>query len=144
LRTLGVRLQRHRENGLKIARWLQTRPEVERVIHPALPEHPGHELWRRDFSGACGLFGCILKTHNRDALAAMLNHLRYFGMGYSWGGFESLLIPVQPRKSRTVTRWGPVGHTLRIHVGLEDPDDLIADLEAGFERLNGVLEKRWA
>ncbi len=136
LRTLGVRLRRHRENGLKIARWLRTRPEVERVIHPALPEHPGHALWQRDFTGACGLFGFTLKTQNREALEAMLNHLRYFGMGYSWGGFESLLIPTHPEKTRTATQWRPAGHTLRIHVGLEDPEDLIADLEAGFRRLN--------
>ena len=138
LRTLGVRLQRHQDSGLRIARWLQSRPEVDRVIHPALPEDPGHALWRRDFTGACGLFGFVLKPRDRRALAAMLKGLRYFGLGYSWGGYESLLIPVQPEKSRTATSWRAAGHTLRIHVGLEDPDDLITDLEAGFERFNQV------
>ena len=139
LRTLGVRLQRHQDSGLRIARWLQSRPEVDRVIHPALPEDPGYALWQRDFTGACGLFGFVLKTRDREALAAMLKGLRYFGLGYSWGGYESLLIPVQPEKTRTATRWQPAGHTLRIHVGLEDPDDLITDLEAGLQRLNEAL-----
>jgi len=139
LRTLGVRLRQHQQSALTIARWLQTRPEVARVLHPGLPDDPGHVLWQRDFSGACGLFGLILHTDSRPALAALLNHMRYFGMGYSWGGFESLLIPTYPHKLRSATRWTAPGYTLRMHVGLEDPADLIADLEAGFARLNAVL-----
>ncbi len=139
LRTLAVRLQRHQDSGLRIARWLQERPEVLRVMHPALPRDPGHGLWRRDFSGASGLFGFVLRPARREALAAMLNGMRYFGMGYSWGGYESLLIPTYPRKYRTATTWEPGGQTLRIHVGLEDPEDLTADLAAGLERLRRAV-----
>lgn len=135
LRTLGVRLQRHEANGLALARWLQERPEVRRVLHPALAEDPGHSLWRRDFSGASGLFGVVLEPVERPALAAMLDGLERFGMGYSWGGYESLILPTDPAAYRSATRWDEAGTCLRIHAGLEDPDDLIADLEAGFERL---------
>lgn len=138
LRTLAVRLERHQRSALAIARWLEERPEVLRVIHPALPGDPGHGLWKRDFGGACGLFGFVLRPVSREALAAMLEGMTLFGMGWSWGGFESLLIPVQPEHIRTVTPWAPGGPTLRMHVGLEDVDDLLADLEAGFERLNGA------
>lgn len=136
-RTLGVRLPRHFESGLKVANWLQSRPEVARVMHPALPDDPGHALWKRDFTGASGLFGFIVKTDDRARVAAMLDGLELFGMGASWGGFESLLIPTWPQSNRSVTEWEAEGQTLRIHIGLEDPDDLIADLEAGFKRLNG-------
>jgi cystathionine beta-lyase len=135
MRTMAVRLQRHQDSGLRIGRWLQDRPEVLRVMHPALSADPGHGLWQRDFTGACGLFGFVLKPVSRQALAAMLDGMRYFGMGYSWGGYESLLIPTFPERYRTATHWEPGGQTMRIHVGLEDPQDLIADLEAGFERL---------
>ncbi len=135
LRTMGVRLQRHYESGMKIARWLAERPEVLRIMHPAMEDDPGHALWKRDFTGACGLFGFVLDTADRTALSAMLDNMTYFGMGYSWGGYESLLIPTWPEKSRSCYSWAPGGQTMRIHVGLEDPDDLIADLEAGFERL---------
>lgn len=138
LRTMGVRLARHHDSGLKIARWLAARPEVSRVMHPALPDDPGHALWKRDFSSACGLFGFVLKVKNQKALASMLEDLELFGMGYSWGGYESLLIPTWPEKSRVCDTWHPDGQTMRIHVGLEDPDDLIADLEAGFDRLNNA------
>jgi cystathionine beta-lyase len=136
-RTLGVRLPRHFESGLKVANWLQSRPEVARVMHPALPDDPGHALWKRHFTGASGLFGFIVKTDDRARVAAMLDGLELFGMGASWGGFESLLIPTWPQSNRSVTAWEAEGQTLRIHIGLEDPDDLIADLEAGFKRLNG-------
>jgi len=136
-RTMGVRLPRHFESGLKVANWLQGRPEVTRVMHPALPDDPGHALWKRDFTGASGLFGFIVKTDDRARIAAMLDGLELFGMGASWGGFESLLIPAWPQSNRTVTKWDAEGQTLRIHIGLEDPEDLIADLEAGFKRLNG-------
>ncbi len=135
LRTMGVRLQRHQESGFALARWLAGRPEVTRVMHPALENDPGHELWKRDFTGACGLFGFVIETDDQAALAAMLDGIKLFGMGYSWGGFESLLIPTEPQKARSATTWTQQGQAMRIHVGLEDPDDLIAELEAGFERL---------
>ena len=140
IRTLSVRLARHMETGLKLARWLEKRPEVARVIHPALPSHPGHALWKRDFTGASGLFSIELKLASEAALAAMLDGLELFGMGYSWGGFESLIIPQDPVKIRTATRWDAQGPMLRLHAGLEDPDDLIADLDAGFERLRACNE----
>lgn len=136
LRTMGVRMPRHHESGLKIARWLQERPEVIRVMHPGLPQDPGHERWKRDFTGASGLFGFVVKSDNPLKAAAMMDGLKFFGMGSSWGGFESLLIPASPEKNRTATDWNPGGFTMRIHVGLEDADDLIADLDAGFERYN--------
>lgn len=134
LRTMGVRLKAHHEAGLKVARHLASRPEVTRVMHPGLPDDPGHALWTRDFTGASGLFGFVLKPGPRAALKAMMDHLRYFGMGYSWGGFESLLIPTHPAKIRTATAWDDPGQAMRIHVGLEDVDDLIADLDAGLDR----------
>ncbi|UCH73253.1 MAG: cystathionine beta-lyase [Rhodospirillales bacterium] len=134
LRTMGVRLQRQQQSGLVLARWLADRPEVARVMHPALEGDPGHELWKRDFTGACSLFGFVLASDDMTALAAMMDGLQLHGMGASWGGYESLLIPTWPNKSRTATKWKETGQTMRIHVGLEDPDDLIADLEAGFER----------
>lgn len=138
LRTLGVRLARHQAAGLALARWLAARPEVIRVLHPALPGDPGHDLWRRDFTGASGLFGVVLRPVSNTAIAAMLEGLRHFALGYSWGGYESLMIPVFPEKNRTATTWNPGGPTLRVHAGLEDPDDLIEDLEAGFRRLAAV------
>ena len=135
LRTLSVRLARHQQSALELARWLKSRPEVARVLHPALPSDPGHALWRRDFTGASGLFAIILKPASHAALAAMLDGLSLFGMGYSWGGFESLILPFDPRDYRTATTWEADGPALRLHVGLEDVDDLKADLEAGFARL---------
>ena len=135
LRTLSVRLRRHEETGLALARWLQQRPEVEQVLHPALPDHPDHALWRRDFTGSTGLFGVILKPYPRPAVEAMLDGLRLFGKGFSWGGFESLVLLSDPSRIRTAVPWRAQGPLLRIHAGLEDPQDLIADLEAGFDRL---------
>jgi cystathionine beta-lyase len=135
LRSLGVRLERHQRSALGIARWLAERPEVARVIHPGLPSDPGHVLWKRDFSGASGLFSILLKPVPRERLAAMLDGLRLFGMGYSWGGFESLIVPFDPSAYRTATQWQVEGPALRLHIGLEDVDDLKADLEAGFARL---------
>jgi cysteine-S-conjugate beta-lyase len=137
LRTLSVRLARHQQSGLELARWLEARPEVARVLHPALPSDPGHQLWRRDFTGASGLFAIILNPAPHAALAAMLDGLSLFGMGYSWGGFESLILPFDPSDYRTVTKWQAEGPALRLHVGLEDVEDLKADLEAGFGRLAG-------
>ncbi|MBI08064.1 MAG: cystathionine beta-lyase [Rhodospirillaceae bacterium] len=135
LRTISVRMDRHHESGIRVAEWLQSRPEVSQVMHPALPQDPGHELWKRDFTGASGLFGFVLKEGDRTKLSAMMDHMELLGMGSSWGGYESLLIPSWPEQSRTVTNWEVSGQCMRIHVGLEDPDDLIADLEAGFERM---------
>lgn len=135
MRTMAVRLRRHHENGLVLARWLKDRPEVTRVMHPGLADDPGHELWKRDFSGAGGLFGFEMKSTRRAALAAMLDNMELFGMGYSWGGYESLLIPTWPYKERAVMKSNGSGQYMRIHVGLEDPEDLIADLQAGFDRL---------
>ena len=135
LRSLGVRLERHQKSGLELARWLAARPEVARVIHPALPTDPGHALWQRDFTGASGLFSIVLKKVSRAKLAAMLDGLSLFGMGYSWGGFESLILPFDPSTYRTATEWPVAGPALRLHIGLEDTDDLKADLDAGFARL---------
>jgi cystathionine beta-lyase len=135
LRSLGVRLERHQRSGLEIARWLAERPEVARVIHPALPSDPGHALWARDFTGASGLFSIALKPIARAKLAAMLDGLSLFGMGYSWGGFESLILPFDPTAYRTATEWRVEGPAVRLHIGLEDVEDLKADLDAGFARL---------
>jgi cystathionine beta-lyase len=138
LRTAAVRMREHERQGLALARYLASRPEVERVLHPAFPGHPGHEIWKRDFTGASGLFGIILKPCPKPAVDAMLDGMELFGMGYSWGGFESLIVPNEPAKLRTATRWDAPGPSLRLHAGLEDLDDLIADLERGFERLNAA------
>jgi cystathionine beta-lyase len=135
LRTLGLRLARHAQTALTIARWLETRPEVVAVLHPALPSCPGHDVWRRDFSGSNGLVSVVLKDAPKPALAAMLDGMRLFKMGFSWGGYESLIIPFDPRATRTATRWPHAGPCLRLHCGLEDVDDLLADLEDGFARL---------
>jgi cystathionine beta-lyase len=135
LRSLGVRLERHQKSGLELARWLAERPEVARVIHPALPSDPGHALWARDFTGASGLFSIVLKPVAPAKVAAMVDGLSLFGMGYSWGGFESLILPFDPRAYRTATKWQAEGPALRLHVGLEDVEDLKADLAAGFARL---------
>ncbi|OKH89655.1 cystathionine beta-lyase [Thalassospira sp. TSL5-1] len=138
LRTLNVRLRQHHESGLAIAKWLQSRPEVSRVLHPGLPDDPGHAIWKRDFIGASGLFSFVLHPVERPQLAKMLDHMDLFGMGFSWGGFESLLLPSDPKNIRTAATWNDPGQLVRIHVGLEDTDDLIADLKAGFERLKSA------
>jgi len=138
LRTMAVRLERHQRSGLAVARWLAARPEVERVLHPALPSDPGHALWKSQYAGASGLFSVILKPAPRKALAAMLDGLHLFGMGYSWGGYESLIVPFNPTRYRTATAWTAEGPALRLHIGLDDPADLIADLDAGFARLNAA------
>ncbi len=138
LRTMNLRLREHGRAGLEMARWLQARPEVLRVLHPALPEDPGHAIWKRDFSGASGLFVVILKPCPEPALAAMLDGLDLFGMGFSWGGFESLVIPFDCAPYRTATAWAPGGWGLRFHIGLEDLEDLKADLELGFARLRAA------
>ena len=132
LRTLGVRLARHNQSGLAVARWLAQRPEVARVLHPALESDPGHAIWKRDFTGACGLFSVVLKPASQKAVYAFMDALSLFGMGYSWGGFESLVIAFDCAEYRTATAWAPGGPTLRFHIGLEDAGDLVADLEQGF------------
>jgi cystathionine beta-lyase len=133
LRTMGVRLTQHYAAGLQIARWLEQRPEVLRVLHPALESDPGHALWKRDFSGACGLFAVVFKPAvTQAAVNAFINALTLFGIGASWGGYESLAIPFDCTDLRTATQWAPGGPTVRFHIGLEDVDDLIGDLERGF------------
>jgi len=135
LRTLGVRLDRHYESGLAVARWLEQRPEVLRLLHPAMPSHPGHALWKRDFGGASGLFSMVLKPVPQAAVFAFLDALELFGIGASWGGYESLAIPFDCTSLRTATRWAPGGPTVRFHIGLEAVEDLIADLDQGFAAL---------
>lgn len=136
LRTLPVRIKSHFETALALTRWLETRPEVDRVLYPPLPSDPGHALWKRDFDGGCGLFGVILKPAPKEAVDAMLDGYSHFKLGFSWGGFESLVIPTTGHSIiRTATRWEPAGPSLRFHAGLEDVDDLRDDLERGFERL---------
>ncbi|NWG24645.1 MAG: cystathionine beta-lyase [Pseudorhodoplanes sp.] len=135
LRTMSVRLERHQRSGLEVARWLAQRPEVLRVLHPGLESDPGHALWKRDFLGASGLFSIILKPISEQAVYAFLDALTLFGMGFSWGGYESLVILFDCSGYRTATTWQPGGPALRFHVGLEDTGDLIADLEQGFAAL---------
>jgi cystathionine beta-lyase len=132
LRTLGVRLTQHQAAGLKIARWLAARPEVVRVLHPALEGDPGHAIWKRDYTGACGLFSIVLKPAPQAAVHALVDALTVFGIGISWGGYESLAVPFDCTAMRSATRWAPGGPTVRFHIGLEDVDDLIDDLERGF------------
>jgi cystathionine beta-lyase len=139
LRTLAVRMQRHQASALRVAAWLEARPEVARVHYPALPSSPDHAIWKRDFLGASGLFGVEFKPAVTDAgLVAMLDGMALFGLGYSWGGPESLIVPVSPEKARSPDRWQGQGPSVRLHIGLEDVDDLIADLEAGLQRLVGT------
>ena len=138
LKTLDMRMERHRDTGLLLANWLSARPEVASVLHPALPSCPGHEIWKRDFTGSSGLFSIVLKDVPTARVDAMLDGMAIFAMGFSWGGFESLMIPANPTSIRTATKWRAAGPLLRLHAGQEDPDDLIADLAAGFERLGGA------
>ena len=135
IRTLGVRMRQHQAGALAIARWLQRRPEVDRVLYPALPEDPGHAIWRRDFTGASGLMGVVLTDrYSREQLARVLDALKLFGLGYSWGGFESLAVPTFPETLRSTTQWRG-GPSFRLHVGLEDTQDLIVDLEQALAKL---------
>jgi cystathionine beta-lyase len=138
LRTLSVRLAQHYRSGLEMARWLAARPEVTRVLHPALESDPGHTIWKRDFQGASGLFSIVLKPKPQKAADALLDAVKLFGMGYSWGGFESLIIPFDCVDYRTATKWAPGGPALRLHIGLESVDDLKADLERGFAAFNAA------
>ena len=138
LRTLGVRLAQHRDGALAVARWLKDQPGVARVLHPALPDCPGHAHWARDFSGSTGLFTFIFDGGDDAARAALIDGLAHFGIGYSWGGFESLALPVDPARYRSATRWQAAGPAVRLHIGLEDPADLIADLDAGLARFRAA------
>ena len=131
LRTLGIRLKQHEENALAVAKWLKSRPEVGLVLHPALPDCSGHEVWKRDFNGSSGLFTFELKGADKKRRAAFVDNLKLFGIGYSWGGYESLVLPVDPY--RTVSK-PPAANLVRLHIGLEDPADLIADLESAFDQ----------
>jgi len=135
LRTLDARLERHMRSASRVAGWLRDRTEVEAVLYPALPGAPGHDLWKRDFRGASGLFSVVFKPCPEAALARFVDGLERFGMGASWGGFESLILPFNPAPYRTVTKWPYEGLALRLHIGLENPDDLIEDLDAGFVRM---------
>jgi cystathionine beta-lyase len=135
LRTMGIRLMQHQQAALKVARWFEQRPEISRVLYPALESDPGHAIWKRDFTGACGLFSVVLKPVPQQAVNAFLNALSLFGMGASWGGYESLVIPFDCANIRSATRWRPEGPAVRFHIGLEDVSDLIADLERGFAAL---------
>jgi len=138
VRTLSVRLAQHHRSGLEMARWLDQRPEVLKVLHPGLESDPGHTIWKRDFTGASGLFSIVLKPKPQAAVDAMLNGLTLFGMGFSWGGFESLAIPFDCATYRTATTWAPGGPTLRLHIGLENLEDLKADLDRGFAVFNAA------
>lgn len=133
LRTMGVRLKQHQENALIVAEWLAKQKLVERVCYPALKSDPGHKLWKRDMQGACSLFGVVLKPHSHAGLTSFMNRLHHFGMGYSWGGYESLIIAYRPALIRSITSWPSDTVMLRLHIGLESPDDLITDLEQAFK-----------
>lgn len=134
LRTLPTRLNAHQEQGLALARWLESRPEVARVLHPGLASHPQHALWQRDFTGASGLFSAVLERGDEAYVEAFINALTLYGLGYSWGGYESLCLPAWPEKARSVVPWEAGGQLLRFHAGLEAIDDLTADLSQAFEK----------
>ena len=135
LKTLSIRLKKHQENAMKIIEWLLRQREVNRVLYPALPDNPGYKIWKKDFNGASGLFGVVLENTRKDLIYKMLNNLKLFNMGYSWGGYESLILPVNPEKIRDTYKWNHKDLTLRIHAGLEDPEDLINDLKDNFNIL---------
>ena len=138
LRTMDLRLREAERQGLTMAKWLQSRPEVQRVIHPALPEDPGHAIWKRDFKGSSGLFSVVLQEAPAPAVAALIDSLELFGLGASWGGYESLILPFNCAKYRTATRWAPGGPTIRLSIGLEDLDDLKEDLLRGLAAFEKV------
>lgn len=138
LRTLPTRLRQHHASGLRVAEWLVRQPQVASVLHPALADDPGHALWLRDYTGASGLFACVLHPVPRQAFAGFIDSLALFGLGVSWGGFESLVAPINLRNLRTSTRWSHEGPAIRLHIGLEDPEDLIQDLAASFKLMESL------
>jgi cystathionine beta-lyase len=144
LRTLGVRLERETASALRIAGWLRERPEVAHVLCPMLPDAPGHALWQRDFTGGCGLFSFVIEAGRPADRARFVDALELFGIGYSWGGYESLVIPFDPGRARSVTSWPPAGWNpqdrlgIRLSIGLEDPEDLMRDLDRGFAAMAGA------
>lgn len=138
LRTMGVRLRQHQESALRVAKWLAKRPEVQRVLHPALEGDPGHAIWKRDFKGSSGLFSIVLQPAPMEAIGAFLDDLKFFGLGYSWGGYESLALPFDCKTYRSATSWDPGGPCVRLHIGLEDVADLIGDLDAGLARFRAA------
>lgn len=143
IRTLGVRLKQHEENALKVANWLKTRDEVDVILHPAFESCPGHDIFKRDFTGSNGLFSFVLNRGDQASLNALLDGMKHFKMGYSWGGFESLILGnTNTGKLRTATQWPYKYPLIRLHIGLEDPDDLIDDLALGLARLNEHLQNR--
>ncbi len=142
LRTLGPRLERHEASGLKLAKWLSKRPEIDTVLHPAFKTCPGHALWKRDFTGSTGLFSVVLKPVPQEAIKAFFDGLSVFGMGFSWGGYESLCIHSKPENNRTATTWDKEGPLLRFHAGLEDVSDLLTDLEKGFTLMAAATKKK--
>jgi cystathionine beta-lyase len=139
LRTMAVRMRQHEASGLGIAQWLEGQPEVLKVMHPGLTSDPHHALFLQQFSGASGLFGFVIAETDRLKLARMFDGFSLFGMGSSWGGFESLMVPSNPAMYRTASSWSPGGQTIRIHVGLEDPKDLMAEIRAGLDRINQAI-----
>jgi cysteine-S-conjugate beta-lyase len=138
-RTLGIRLKHQMQSAIKVARWLKSRPEVRRVLYPALEDDPGHAIWKRDFTGAAALFGFVMQPASEKQVSAFVNALELFGIGSSWGGYESLVTVARVEQYRTATRWEPGGPTIRLHIGLEDPDDLIADLEQAFAKAKKIV-----
>ncbi|UTW56633.1 cystathionine beta-lyase [Kordiimonas sp. SCSIO 12610] len=140
LRTLGVRLKQHEENALLIAKWLQDHPLIHEVRHPALETSPGHDIWSRDFTGSTGLFSIILKYGDYPDTAHLVDEMKYFKMGFSWGGYESLILPSDPESARSASKWSSPGPLLRLHIGLEDTDDLMKDLEAGLQRYSDAVK----
>lgn len=140
LRTMRLRMREQQQNALQVARWLEGRPEVQRVLHPALESNPGHEIWRRDFGGASSLFGVVLQPAEADSVAEMIDALRLFGVSSAWGSFVSTAIRVaEVGRIRTATRWDEESPLIRLHIGLEDPDDLIADLEQALTRVRPLV-----
>lgn len=139
LRTLEVRLKQHEKNGLEIANWLQDQPPVAKVLHPALSDCPGHDIWQRDFTGASGLFSIVLKGGEMKNMGAFCDELKHFGLGFSWGGFESLVLPQEVSPVRSATEWNAPGPLIRLHIGLEDVDDLKEDLGAALKRFQKTI-----
>ena len=131
-RTIGVRMRQQMANAITVARWLESHAEVKRVLFPALESHPGHAIWKRDFQGAASLFSLVLNGANKPQVTAFVNALKLFGIGSSWGGYESLVTAPNIAPLRTATRWADDGAVIRLHIGLDDPQDLIADLTQAF------------